>query len=403
MVITDFAYAWSWESISYDTKDFTGRPLDELKFVVSANLYRRHLDEFQRAEVAIKYDKLYRKIARERYESTLFDSESAREAAKKRHQKETEDFSSSLRSASGDASGIPPAISTQQAISSPPPQPELKSSQELAKECGVSSSTIERVRTILEQATPEQIQSIRDKSEAGQRPGVRSVFQQVQTDKLKNKLQTNSPMQELRRDNLKLINRDFRTISREDIHDGSVDLVLVLDFPEPRITEDQGFRIYEQLMKASCDWLRDGGMLAMHVEQRYLPRAICEKPSLLQFYHIISISDEAQDRSSIMFQEEWQPLIVYVKGVRDTQPATPQKGSTDTVDIRSDVYADEQDFSAEMIKRLSPSGSTIVEPFMGQSKGMTGMAAIHLGRTYIGIERDATQFLFAMNMLYEDG
>lgn len=52
-------------------------------------------------------------------------------------------------------------------------------------------------------------------------------------------------------DNLKLINKDFRTITKEDIPDGSVDLVLVLDFPEPRIREDEGGRQYQQLMNAS--------------------------------------------------------------------------------------------------------------------------------------------------------
>jgi ParB-like chromosome segregation protein Spo0J len=42
--------------ISYNTRDFTDKPLEELKFVVSSNLNRRHLDEFQKAHVAIKYD-----------------------------------------------------------------------------------------------------------------------------------------------------------------------------------------------------------------------------------------------------------------------------------------------------------------------------------------------------------
>jgi hypothetical protein len=38
-----------------------------LKFVVSSNLNRRHLDEFQKAHVAIKYDNLYRKISLDQY------------------------------------------------------------------------------------------------------------------------------------------------------------------------------------------------------------------------------------------------------------------------------------------------------------------------------------------------
>ncbi len=70
--------------ISYSKKDFTGKPLEELKYVVSANLHRRHLDEFQRAEIALEYDKLYRKIARGKWASTKYTSESGAEAASKR-------------------------------------------------------------------------------------------------------------------------------------------------------------------------------------------------------------------------------------------------------------------------------------------------------------------------------
>ena len=83
--------------ISFSKKDFTGKPLEELDYVVSINLDRRHLDEFQRAEIALKYDKLYKKIARDRWASTKYNSESGSEAANKRHEDEAEDFSSSLR------------------------------------------------------------------------------------------------------------------------------------------------------------------------------------------------------------------------------------------------------------------------------------------------------------------
>jgi hypothetical protein len=76
--------------ISYNTKDFTGKPLEELKYVVSVNLDRRHLDEFQKAEGALKYDKLYRKIARDKYEATRFTSHSGRKAIRKRWDEDEE-------------------------------------------------------------------------------------------------------------------------------------------------------------------------------------------------------------------------------------------------------------------------------------------------------------------------
>ena len=59
--------------------------------------------------------------------------------------------------------------------------------EELAEQFGVSSSTLDRVSTILDQGTPEQIQSLRDKGETGEEPGVRTVYEQVQSEKLKSK------------------------------------------------------------------------------------------------------------------------------------------------------------------------------------------------------------------------
>jgi hypothetical protein len=80
--------------------------------------------------------------------------------------------------------------------------------EELAQQFGVSTSTLDRVNTILDQGTPEQIQALRDKNETGEGPGVCAVYDQVQQEKLKkDKLQTDKPAQEVRRDNLKLLKR----------------------------------------------------------------------------------------------------------------------------------------------------------------------------------------------------
>jgi DNA modification methylase len=64
-----------------------------------------------------------------------------------------------------------------------------------------------------------------------------------------------------------------------------------------------------------------------------------------------------------------------------------------------EVFSDQKDFIRNFIKRLSPAGSTICNPFMG--KGIIGRATLAMGRTYIGIERDTVLFLSTMNMLHE--
>jgi hypothetical protein len=125
---------------SIKERDFTDKPLEELKFVVSSNLNRRYLDEFQKAHVAIKYDKLYRKISLDRYRSSQFKPDTASKAISKRYKKEQEEFSSSLRGASGDADRSLPEESS---IDTEPEPVERKSSAELAQQFGISESTVE--------------------------------------------------------------------------------------------------------------------------------------------------------------------------------------------------------------------------------------------------------------------
>jgi hypothetical protein len=200
------------------------------------------------------------------------------------------------------------------------------------------------VRTILKEGSEEQIESLRHKSEQGGggsgsgSPGIRTVYAQVQSEKLKTKLEATQQQHPTvaRHDNLKLFNKDFRTISLSEIPDESVDLVLVLDFPEPRIMEDEGGRLHEQIMESAANWLKDGGLLVMYAEQRYLTRALCwARPPMLRFYHIISLSDPGgfyqTPSSESIFSEEWWPLCVYVKGVRDTPPTAPQVESSDRI------------------------------------------------------------------------
>ena len=136
--------------VSYSIKDFTGKPLDELKYVVSINLHRRHLDEFQRAEIALKYDKIYRKIARSRYDASHFTSETGRAAINKRWDEEQNNGFSDDEGAAGDEGGDGDGISGHKGS---------QTRQELAEQFGVSTSTLDRVDTILQDGTPEQVQS----------------------------------------------------------------------------------------------------------------------------------------------------------------------------------------------------------------------------------------------------
>ena len=61
--------------------------------------------------------------------------------------------------------------------------------------------------------------------------------------------------------------------------------------------------------------------------------------------------------------------------------------------------SDEVSLASNLIRWLSPSGASVCDPFMG--KGWIGRAVLETGRTYIGIEKETTRFLSAMNTLKE--
>ena len=51
------------------------------------------------------------------------------------------------------------------------------------------------------------------------------------------------------------------------------------------IREDEEGRIIEESMESASRWLKESGLLVMHVEKRFLPRVITSPHFMLQFYH----------------------------------------------------------------------------------------------------------------------
>ncbi len=121
---------------------------------------------------------------------------------------------------------------------------------------------------------------MREKGETGEGPGVRAVYEQVQSEKLKSKLQgqqrtegaarRRQQQQEVRRDNLKLINKDFRTVTRDEMPDGSADLVCLRDRSETG--EGPGVRVEDVSKK-----FEGGNALHEARKQRYLFSGYPEK------------------------------------------------------------------------------------------------------------------------------
>ena len=211
-------------------------------------------------------------------------------------------------------------------------------------------------------------------------------------------------------ESVRLVNKDFRLVCDEEIQDGSIDLVIALSFLDPKIPEDEGGKIHEHLMGCAYPWLKEGGLLAMHVEQSLLPRVICSRPPGFQFFRMICVlQQEKMDNKTpgpigmvtlfdttegLSRRESWRPYAVLVKGQRDTQPLVGPN-ILEVIYTAGDVI----DLATALVLTLSPLNGSICDPFMG--KGVVGDATIKFGqgRKYTGIERDRGLFLYARDIL----
>lgn len=308
--------------------DFTERPPGEMMYVVNVNLYRRSLNDFQRAEVGIRVEELCRKLGQQQQEASRFTPETSQEAHRQRyHPDEDADLPSGSPDPDRNESG---KDHTRGGVS-----------EEMAERFGVSRATYDRIRYILSNATEEMIDSLRrgyieDEDTKSKRGpiGIRTAYEELRYQKLQSKLGSSSGdgsahsiveqevaeighdhekdlEEEKGRDDeggeevaedeheivsagdmpanideketkkkeektigissgggrrrndesVRLVNKDFRLVDQEEIQDGSINLVLALSFPDPKIPEDEGGKIHEHLMGCAYPWLKEGGFV----------------------------------------------------------------------------------------------------------------------------------------------
>ncbi len=404
-------------------KDFKGKPLEELMYVVSVNLYRRNLNLFQRVEVGVKVDELRRKIAQERQQASRFTSETGQDAVWRRDHPDEEGKDDGA-SGSNDPSGSREPDRSDEV--------EHRVSKEMADMVGVSRITYDRARYILANAPEETIEALRRGDTEGDKPlGIRSVYEQLRHEELQKSLKTESgyddtvppppkpkakpepipatPQPPTRKPRtgelLHLVNKDFRVTEDRFVPPSSADLVLAFKFPDP-IPEDEPGKIHEDLMSWTSSRLKEGGLLAMHVEEELLLRVISSKPSSLQFCRIIVALQRMKTHARGMIisyisldneegdfrrREEWRPFLVLVKGPKGVQPLVSNiMGLIFTNGTREELVD-------SLLLGLSQENGVVVDPFM--NRGLVGKAALKVGRKYIGIERNSRLYLYALDQL----
>lgn len=323
----------------------------EKKFVIECNLKRRQLNDFQKAELGIELMHIEEELAKQRQ-------------------------------------GNPGK-----------PRDEPLSSNELkgqarditASKIGISGTTFERARKIIESAPEEVKQKLRD---GNPNTSISREYQSLVKEQKKEKrhdeikqLQINLP------EKVTLHNTEFQ---KTFIEGNTVSLI----FTDPPY-HDKYLHLYEDLAIHASRVLRDGGSLVCYVGQGNIGKIInMMEAQGLKFHWPITVKHSGPSAS--VFGKKvlvaCKIMLWFVKGkyegefVRDFiesefQGKELHEWAQSTVE--SDYY----------IKYMTIENEIVYDPFLGQ--GTFGISAVKLNRQFIGCEIDPQHFENAQRLISE--
>lgn len=294
------------------------------------------------------------------------------------------------------------------------------STRKIAGAINVAQSTVmddlstERFRSV---DLPERIIGKDGKSRPARKPSViaktpaetlqaLNALAQVDTESLPEKVLDTRRVKRLARE-YKATQR-ARELVATDIADGQIQLLfgdmrehgqeipdesVALIFTDPLYTQEWALWSSD-LSKLAARVLKPNGMLIACSGQTYLPDVMARLGQHMSFWWLGTIIF-SRGHTSIHprhIKAGSKPVLFYVR-----QPFTPGPWLEDTTRIK-DVKNPEHEWQDRApaiyyIGKLTEPGETVLDPFM--RTGTTGIAAAELGRSFIGIECDATLFALA--------
>lgn len=261
---------------------------------------------------------------------------------------------------------------------------------------------VERVQTILKFATEDQLKRLRIGKST-----INKEYEKIRKDRKRQEFlsrfgigfnDSNNNNNSNNTENYRLINADFMEKEKE-IADNSIDLILT-DPPY----ENEAFYIYESLAWLADRVLKPGGSLVFYVGHLMLERVIRvigDNTDDLKYWWIFCVRHSG-NHSKIHARHifaEWKPMLWYVKGAGPNESVTSStmgdfiestRPETDKVLHEWEQSTTEAEY---IIKNLTLENLTVLDPMMGT--GTNGLAALKLGRKFIGIEKDPDTFEIA--------
>jgi DNA modification methylase len=199
-------------------------------------------------------------------------------------------------------------------------------------------------------------------------------------------------------DNLKLFNGDFRLICKKEIPDNSINLILT---DPPYDTQD--LYLYEALVAEGLRMLKECGSLLTYAPHYALPQIFdCMKNSGLSYWSMFAVVrvDGATPMHKQKLLVGWKPVLWFVKGNKvNSANDVFDTVRSQSIDKALNIWEQPTIESDYFVQSLTVENDTVLDPMMGS--GTIGISALKLGRKFIGIETDRSNFLISQNRLQQ--
>lgn len=166
------------------------------------------------------------------------------------------------------------------------------------------------------------------------------------------------------------------------IKPGMVD-AFIADPPYPQKFLDS----YETLAKVAQELLAPKGILLAMAGQSYLPEVMALLSKHLQYHWTIAYMTPGAHTNlwARQMKSGWKPVLFYVKG-QHKRTYTYDVVTSEARDKKRHDWGQSESGMAGLIEGFTHKGDLVVDPFVGS--GTTGVAAVSLGRRFLGCDID---------------